>query len=234
MTSRLERRIVPGSCELRAKQTGGFVFTGYAAVFYRYSQNLGGFVEQVASGAFAKTIDEADIRGLFNHDANWILGRNQANTLRLAEDKTGLHYEIDAPDTQTARDLAVSIERGDITGSSFGFNTLDDDWGFTEQDFPLRTLIEVRLFDVGPVTFPAYLDSEADLVRGAVRSLAESTGRPLDELVAAASAGELRSLMAKTPEDATPAAQPEQHSTGGDPLAVYRHRLDLIERTRGR
>ncbi|MDV2503092.1 MAG: HK97 family phage prohead protease [bacterium] len=141
---------------------------GYSALFDVESLNLGGFVETVAPGAFTKTIKESDIRGLFNHDSNFVLGRNVADTLSLKEDKKGLLMEAVPPDTQWARDLVVSIERGDITGQSFSFRTVSDQWTNVEEGPDERRLLEVELFDVGPVTFPAYVKTDV-----AVRSYQE-------------------------------------------------------------
>ncbi|MET0466595.1 MAG: HK97 family phage prohead protease [Chitinophagaceae bacterium] len=156
------------------------VVAGYAAVFNTRSQNLGGFVEQVLPGTFRKTIAESDVRALWNHNADYVLGRNKAETLRMSEDNTGLHYEVDLPDTQLARDLRESIARGDITQSSFGFATIEDDWGFTGDDFPLRSLKEVKLFDVSPVTYPAYTD--ATIGTRALERLAGVKGLELTEV----------------------------------------------------
>lgn len=184
--------------QVRADGDGGPTLVGYAAVFNRYSSNLGGFVERIAPGAFAKTIQEADIRHLLNHDANVVLGRNRAGTLRLAEDTTGLRYEVDLPDTQAARDLAESVRRGDITGSSFAFRVVGDDgdeWGLTEDDFPLRTIKQAALYDTSTVTYPAYPSTQEADVAAAVRSLADRVDRPVADLVAAASANELRSVI---------------------------------------
>lgn len=152
------RYLTDSKFEARA-EGNSFKIAGYAAVFNTRSQNLGGFVEEVNNGAFAKTVQEADIRALWNHNADHVLGRNKAETLRLSEDSTGLHYEVDLPDTQVARDLFESIKRGDVTQSSFGFATINDAWGLTDDDFPLRSLREVQLYDVSPVTYPAYLDA---------------------------------------------------------------------------
>ena len=156
------------------------VITGYAAVFNVRSQNLGGFVEQITPGTFRKTITEADVRALWNHNPDFVLGRNRSGTLRLSEDNTGLHYEVDLPDTQTARDLRESIERGDVSQSSFGFATVDDSWGFTDDDFPLRSLNEVKLFDVSPVTYPAYTD--ATIGMRALERLAVVSNKNVDEV----------------------------------------------------
>jgi HK97 family phage prohead protease len=133
---------------------------GYAAVFDKFSEDMGGFKEKVARGAFSKTLEADDIRALWNHDPNWVLGRTKAGTLRLAEDDKGLAIEIDPPETQWAQDLAVSIRRGDVSQMSFGFIAIKDDWlnitGGRGQKTAERTLLECKLFDVSPVTFPAY------------------------------------------------------------------------------
>lgn len=166
--------------------------TGYAARFDALSQNLGGFVERIAPGAFAKTLQEADVRALFNHDPNMVLGRNKSGTLRMEEDSNGLAYEIDLPDTTLGRDVATLLERGDISGSSFGFRVIADDWAETRSGFPLRTLKEVALRDVGPVTYPAYVDSSS-----ALRSFAEARSLDFDTVVEAAEANKLSDLCAE-------------------------------------
>lgn len=128
---------------------------GYAAVFGVWSVDLGGFRERIRPGAFATAITRDDVRGLFNHDANYVLGRNRSGTLELAEDSRGLHFRVAPPPTQWADDLKVSIGRGDINQASFGFSTEQDTWGRDEVG-TTRELIEAGLFDVGPVTFAAY------------------------------------------------------------------------------
>jgi len=132
---------------------------GHAAVFGQLSEDLGGFREQIAPGAFADAIAGDDVRALFNHDPNFILGRNRAKTLRMKEDTRGLAIEIDAPDTQTIRDLVLApIERGDVTQMSFGFSVRPNgqDWAKDDEGRVIRTLKSLRLFDVSPVVFPAY------------------------------------------------------------------------------
>lgn len=138
---------------------------GYAAVFDSWSESLGGnepFIEKVCKGAFEQTIQEDDIRALFNHDPNYVLGRNVAGTLTLQEDEKGLLVRITPPQTQWAKDLLVSIARGDITQMSFGFTVELDRWSY-EEGKDVRELLKVKLFDVSPVTFPAYTQTECGL-----------------------------------------------------------------------
>jgi len=159
---KIERRVFTADqCELR-NDDGVSTVKGHGAVFNRESEDLGGFIEVIAPGAFDDVLDD-DVRALWNHDANHILGRTVSGTLRLSVDESGLAYEIDMPDTQLARDLAVSMERGDVTQSSFAFTVADDDW----EEYPggyKRTINKIgRLYDVSPVTYPAYPDADAGL-----------------------------------------------------------------------
>ena len=147
---------------------------GYAAVFNDQVEFEGWrFREQIAEGAFAKSITEDDVRALWNHDSNFPLGRNKAGTLRLEEDSHGLKIEIDPPDTQVARDLAVSIERGDVTQMSFGFYVQREEWE-KDGDWDNRTILEASLFDVSPVTFPAYPSTEVSVARESISAALES------------------------------------------------------------
>jgi uncharacterized protein len=159
----IERRYVPVQ-ELRAitDEDGLRHIAGYAAVFNSLSDDLGGFREKIDPGAFTKTIKGDDIRALKNHNDDYVLGRNKSKTLTLTEDKHGLAIDILPPDTQWAKDLMVSIDRGDIDQMSFGFRTISDRWE-TKDEKEIRTLEEVRLFDVSPVTFPAYTDTQVAL-----------------------------------------------------------------------
>lgn len=136
------------------------VLRGHAAVFNRLSHNLGGFREKIAPGAFDKVMDN-DVRAVFNHDINMVLGRSSAGTLRLSTDDEGLVYEIDLPNTSYARDLHESVKRGDIKENSFKFSVMRDSWAYDDETGgEIRTIEEVaRLMDVGPVAFPAYPDA---------------------------------------------------------------------------
>jgi len=155
--------------ELRAitDEKGLRRIAGYAAVFNSLSEDLGGFREKIDPGAFKKTIGTDDVRALWNHNDDYVLGRNRSGTLSLSEDAHGLKIDILPPDVQWARDLMVSIERGDVDKMSFGFRTISDRWEMKDSE-EIRTLEEVKLYDVSPVTFPAYPDTTV-----ALRSLDE-------------------------------------------------------------
>lgn len=166
----IERRaFVMDVCKVETRAEGEPPrIVGHAAVFNHLSENLGGFREQIKPGAFAAAINEDDVRALFNHNPDYILGRSKSGTLTMKEDAQGLAIEIIPPDTQIARDLLVSMERGDISQMSFGFTVKPggQEWGEDENGGTVRTLTDLKLFDVSPVTFPAYPQTDA-----AVRSL---------------------------------------------------------------
>lgn len=146
--------------ERREKEATRIV--GHASVFNREADIGGWFIESVAPGAFRRAIVEDDVRALFNHDPNYVLGRNRAGTLKLSEDDIGLAIEILPPDTQAARDLMISIERGDVSQMSIGFRALKQEWDETG-DILKRKLLEAELFDVSPVTFPAFTETDVGL-----------------------------------------------------------------------
>jgi HK97 family phage prohead protease len=128
---------------------------GHAAVFGKLSEDLGGFREMIDPNAFDDVL-ENDTRAYFNHDPNFILGRVKSGTLRLKTTEKGLQYELDVPDTTAGRDLLVSMERGDVSQSSFAFTIAADSWESTA-DGEVRTINKVaRLYDVSPVSLPAY------------------------------------------------------------------------------
>lgn len=221
---------------------------GYAAVFNRLSEPIADFLgyefkEEIAPGAFAKTLKEADVRALWNHDANYVLGRNKSGTLSLREDDHGLAFDVTPPDTTWARDLMESMKRGDVTQCSFAFRVIKDKWT-SERDketgkrTDIRTLLEVRLYDVSVVTYPAYSDTDAS-----VRSLAGTfRGAPAEaiaDLIAS-----LRGYLPDEPvaeavarsedrEDApaadhSPEAQPEPPVPAGHSIAWRQVELDLL------
>jgi HK97 family phage prohead protease len=176
-----ETRVLSGQVELRADvETNKPKVRGYAAVFGKESENLGNadyqFREIIEPDAFSDVLLD-DVRALLNHDPNFILARSKAGegTLRIGQDERGLWYEFDAPDTTAGRDLMESIKRGDIDQSSFSFTVGKDGQRWEERQdgdgptFIKRTITKVaRLFDVSPVTYPAYPDATV-----AVRNLQE-------------------------------------------------------------
>lgn len=157
-----ESRNYSSAVEIRQADDGKATLVGLAAVFERLSENLGGFREQIMPGAFDDA-DMSDVRGLFNHDANFVLGRTRSDTLELEITKKGLRFEIDLPDTQTIRDLVLGpIQRGDVDQSSFGFIVAPGGASFDENEdgVLIRTITKFqRIFDVSPVTFPAFQDT---------------------------------------------------------------------------
>lgn len=138
------------------------VLIGHAAVFNSRSEDMGGFVEIIEPGAFARSLD-ADIRALFNHDTNFVLGRTTSQTLTLREDGKGLRVEIMPPNNALMRDLVMApIERGDINQMSFGFRVRAGGSRFEEEEDGtiVRFLNDLELFEVSPVTFPAYPETD--------------------------------------------------------------------------
>lgn len=129
--------------------------SGYAAIFGEVAAIGGYFNEVMARGAFTNTLKTADVRAYFDHDRGRVLGRSSAGTLRLLEDGKGLAVEIDLPDTSDGRDTRTLIERGDISGMSFGFVVLRQEWD-ESGEIPLRTILEVELREVSIVSEPAY------------------------------------------------------------------------------
>lgn len=182
-TGREERRTHLGTVELRTTKDDTPSIQGYAAVTNQETViDLGfyAFREMIARGAFKASIKADDVRALFNHDPNLVLGRNTSGTLRLKEDDHGLRYEADLPDTAVARDVRTLIQRGDISGSSFAFTVGEDDDEWDESEIksgklPLRTIRKVSLYDVSPVTYPAYPETSVS-ARSRVQAACASVG----------------------------------------------------------
>lgn len=144
---KIETRFLTRELRIARTATGAPSLEGYAAVFNSLSEDLGGFREQILPGAFQRSLaNGADVRCLFNHDESLILGRSKAKTLTVSEDETGLYFRCDLPDTAIARDLAISIERGDVDQCSFGFYCVEDDWAMMD-DTPVRSVKVAEVFD---------------------------------------------------------------------------------------
>jgi HK97 family phage portal protein/HK97 family phage prohead protease len=171
-----ERRFTRFPLEVRRERDGGpqHIY-GYAACFDKLSRKLGGFVEQVSHTAFDTSRSDGwpDVVCRFNHKDDLLLGTTYARTLDLHIDETGLAYDVVPP--QSRADILEYCERGDIRHSSFAFRVFPggDEWGVSEFNYPMRTLLAVQLVDVAPVLDPAYPDSTAAAraINGAVESL---------------------------------------------------------------
>ena len=168
------RRLNVVTLEVREQSDGKPMIEGYAAVFNQLSEDLGGFREVVAPGAFSRSVSENDVRALWDHNSQYVIGRNKAGTLDLAEDDSGLRIRITPPDTTWARDLLHSMDRGDINQMSFGFYKRVDDWDYNTTP-PTRTLRDVDLFDVSIVTYPAYPQTSVE-----ARNMATATSQAAD------------------------------------------------------
>jgi HK97 family phage prohead protease len=163
----LEKRTLTRPLEMRAdgadRKVGGY------AVVYNSPTVIGDdfFTEVFLPGAFTEAVRE-DVVALFGHDRNRVLGRTTSKTLVLREDNVGVAFEVVLPDTTDGRDLAVSVERGDIRGNSFGFIAVKETWDETVTP-PQRSIHKASLIEISPTAFPAYDDTTI-----AMRSLEET------------------------------------------------------------
>jgi len=192
-----ERRFTSVPVEIRAGSNTGNHQTigGYAAKFNRMSQNLGGFKEIIAPGAFNRSASQGwpDVQARYNHDDNMLLGTTGGNSLRLRVDEMGLVYDVDLLDDETSQRIYKLVERGDVRQSSFAFISDEDEWSTDDTGYPLRTLGQVRLLDVAPVNAPAYLDTSVGL-----RSLAHKFDADVEEVRQMAEHNELTRFFKRT------------------------------------
>lgn len=192
---------------IETRADGKEVIRGIAPIYYREGDAgtefplWRGVVERVRLGA-AKGAIGADVRSFFNHDPSLILGRTKAGTLALRETDKGLEYEVTPPDTQAGRDVIQSIRRGDVDGSSFMFRVKKESWEvLDDQKGDVRWLEELEIFEVGPVSMPAYKASPAGIGRDALEFAEARASR--------------EKWMRETPSD---------------PLDLHRRQLDLLQR----
>lgn len=256
----LEVRSVPaaGRLEARATDEGAPVLDGYGSVFNQ-SATIGMFFqydEDVAPGAWAKTIKEGDIRSMFNHDEGWLLGRTKSGSLRLSEDKTGLRYEVDInPDDTNAMSVYRKVERGDVDGSSVWFRVIREEWEEPTDDNglerPKRRILEASLFETGPVVFPAFEQTTVDARSGPLDAVLRAAGitqdgrraRTASELLASTDIeAEIRALLTEAPElrsavcacDTPSRAAPQAPGKHGTPSTGHLPHPDIyLARARG-
>lgn len=173
-TGLLERRSIkrPNLVKLRAEGDGveSWTIAGHSVLFNVWTE-IGywyKYRERIAPGAAAKTIAEGDIRSCFNHDPTWLLGRTKANTHRLEEDEIGVAFETDLnADDPHGQSVRAKVDRGDVDGCSFWFRVLREEWTYADDDNGLDmdecTITEFQMFEDGPVTFPAYEETDVAL-----------------------------------------------------------------------
>lgn len=215
--------------ELRA-EGDALTLSGYAAVFDQLSQNLGGFVEQVDPAAFDGTLarSERNVLGAWNHNLDTLLATTDSGTLAVATDARGLSYAMTLdPTDPDAQRVAAKVRSGMVKGSSFSFAVRADSWGTTDQGFPLRTLEDVVLYELGPVASPAYLQTQDGGAAVALRSFSEFVDLPLAQVTEAAAAGRLTDLILRDlPEVPAeePAPEPPSDTPGEEAQTARRGR----------
>lgn len=179
MTRTFERRTFNlTDIQIRAadEKTGRLSFSGRPVVYDQLSLDMGGWQEVIKPGAASRTLaDKPDVRFLINHDPNLLLARSTSGTMTMGEDTSGMTIGADMADVSYARDLAVSLERGDIDQMSFGFWITRDEWSGN-----LHVVHEFDLDggDVSVVTFPAFAQTSAELRSVATRNLDVLRGFP--------------------------------------------------------
>ena len=171
MLSDLERRSV---VELRADRTK---IVGYAVVFETRSRDLGGFVEVVKPQAIDDAVRaSADIVALYNHDVGAVLGRTP-RTLTLSKDRRGLAFELEPAPTQAGHDALALVQRGDVTGASFGFRTLKDAWR-QDAGVMVRELLDIEVLEISLTAFPAYQQTDVSVAQRSLQAATSSAGVP--------------------------------------------------------
>jgi HK97 family phage prohead protease len=232
---KIERRFFPANdMEVRQTDDGKPIISGYGAIFNQWSDDLGSFREKILPGAFSKTIREADIRALWNHNPDIVLGRNTSGTLTLREDVHGLYYEITPPDW--ASNYVETIRRRDVSQNSFGFCAVQDEWNSSSDEtssLTERTLIECELFDISPVTYPAYPQTDANVRASMIEAGIDIAA--LNGLFIRAGRGlgltdSDMDLLKTSIEFLTSYLPGEPESSPLVPVANLRRRLELVEK----
>lgn len=167
-----ERRAF-AECRAEASDNGRKI-RGYAIRFGDLSVDLGGFKEYIAPEAVDRTLNEGlDVRALVDHDSAKVIGRTRAGTLQLRKDSKGLRIEVEPDDEISyARDIMRAVARGDVSGMSFGFRALEDEWDY-EGKLPIRTVTDMRISEISIVTFPAYTATDVQVAQRSLQAFQE-------------------------------------------------------------
>lgn len=233
MKDQIERRQiivtpeVPVSLEARVEGDEALPkIVGYSAVFgvdTEIGSYFGQFTERIQKGAFKRAIREGqNVRALRNHDPDNLLGTTSSKTLRLKEDDTGLYIEIDTPDTTIGRDTAESVKRGDLSGMSFAFIVRKEKWINGEDGAPDQRIIQdVDLYDVGPVTYPQYTQTSAD-----VRSASKAYQVGLAELGREVPRLPEEETRERKAEDQLPEIEEEMRNDAPFDVSAYRKQIN--------
>jgi HK97 family phage prohead protease len=237
--SKMETRIFEvDSLEVR-EEADGMHLEGYAALFNSRSENLGGFTETIAPGAFRASLKSRnDIKMLWNHDTGAVLGSTRAGTLTLTEDERGLRVSAVLPNTSHGRDARELISRGDVTGFSFGFSMPargGDEWNSEGTE---RVLKSVRLFEVSLTPFPAYQQTNGTASVRGLDKIAKRADVDADALADALLkmengediSSDDRQLLVKVLDELSPepeVVEPED-TLAKDMLALKKKKLELL------
>lgn len=166
-----EVRSMAENIEFRDAENGDQYIEGYALKFDRWSEDLGGFRESIHKDALKDT-DVSDVRALFNHNADHIIARSSAGTLKLDVDDVGLKFRAKIPDTTYGMDLLENLRNGNVNQCSFGFCLAadGDDFSYDKEDRMYKRVLRniKEILDVSVVTYPAYRDTD---VAPALRSI---------------------------------------------------------------
>ena len=236
--SKIETRVFTNEFEVR-EEAEGMRLTGYAARFNEPSEPLP-FIEKIAPGAFKRSLKSRnDIKLLWNHDSSLVLGSTRAGTLKLMEDERGLFVDAILPDTSYGRDAKVSIQRGDVTGFSFGFTVPvgGDAWNNEGTE---RTLKSVRLLEVSTgVAFPAYPSTNGTAQVRGLDKVCKRTGVDADALADALLkiedgqeiTGEEKEMLSRVISDLSPSEVVEPQPTPDmSILNLKKKKLELLSK----
>jgi hypothetical protein len=163
MNKEIRSFTAPRPFTVRTLPDGSKQVSGYAIVFNSPSVDLGGFTEVCSPQMLTRTLKESpDVLALRDHKGEMLLGRTTAGTLALSVNSTGLKFAVTLPNTSIGDDTAENVRLRNLTGCSFGFNTVADKWTVADDGSALRTLLDVDLFEISITSFPAYQQTSVE------------------------------------------------------------------------